>query len=217
MIRKIYAFITIVFFSTVSLAYNTAEDTTPFGYKQGAYGPKPKSLTSTIFSGLYTNGLNQNFPQGINRITDIWRFGFALGYQIDESFGVESHLSYTPTINNNFDTYTYDAALSGTYDFPLMERFYLYATLGPSVLHFRTPNINNFTRFALQYSLGAKFFLFKNMNLRADIRAMTTFDSANTAFSPSLGLQYYFQSKRRRLDRDGDGIRDMIDQCPDEP
>jgi|GEM_PF-1160984 len=198
-------------------AYDVMDDRTPFGFKDGAYGVKSNSLITTLSLGAHYNALAQSLPQRISYLDDIWRYSLGLGYQIDEVFGVELLGGFNSTVNNSLRVFNYDAAFMLVVDLPLAERLGFYATAGPGLVYIDRVNATQFTRFAAQYAVGLKWFLFKNLNIRLDLRGITSFDAINTAFAPSLGLQYYFNGGRKNPDLDGDGIANDVDKCPNEP
>lgn len=198
-------------------AYNVLDDTTPFGFNDIDYGVKPKSLITTLSVGGYYNSLEQDLPQRINYFQDIWRYSLGLGYQVDDIFGFELIGGFASTVDQSLRLFSYDAALMLVLDLPLSSRLGLYGTVGPGFVSVDRVNVNQFTRFAAEYALGLKLFAFKNLNLRLDLRGITTFDTLNTAFAPSLGLQYYFNTHRKNPDMDGDGIANDVDKCPKEP
>ncbi|MCB0271642.1 MAG: OmpA family protein [Bdellovibrionales bacterium] len=217
MTKKILLIGLIAFFTFPVFGYNVTVDPTIYGFREGLYGPKKKSLTTSLSIGQYWNGVSQNLPQGVSRFSDTWRYILGVGYQLDENFGLQTHLGFTPTRNNNNEIYSYDMGITGSYDLEIFKHLYLYGALGPGFIYVKTPNIDAISRFAIHTSAGAKVFAFKNLAITLELSAITSFDSLNAAFAPSVGVKYYFQSTRNRLDQDGDGIKNDLDKCINEP
>lgn len=203
---------------TAAFGYNVNDDTTAFGYEKEEYGPKPKSLTFTMLTGGYFNGLNQNFPINVSRGSNMWRYGVRLGYAVDQNLEFDFNFAYTPTIDNAVNLNVWDYGFNGLYNLILNEYVAPYATVGFGAITFDEPLIFHFTRFQVNYGLGVKFFIFKNMALAPEVRAITSFDPINTAITANLNLTYYMTLKPAKIsDRDGDGIPDKKDKCPDQP
>lgn len=217
--KKIVVIFSILLISfTTAYGYNVNDDTTVFGYEKGEYGPKPGSFTFTMLSGGYFNGLNQNFPANVSRISNLWRYGLRFGYAVDQNLEFDLNMVYTPTIDNGFNLNIWEYAFNGSYHLPLSEFIYPYATLGAGASTFDEALIFHFTRFHVNYGAGIKFFLFQNMALAPEIRAYSSFDPFNTAVAATLNLTYYMTMKPKKIsDRDGDGIADRKDKCPDQP
>ncbi len=202
---------------SVLWAVDVTTDPTPFGYAKDEFGPKDNSLTFSAFVGILDNAEGQQFPQGVSKAQNLWRYGIRLGYSITQNFDIEAHLGYTPTTNNLNDLFIYDTALMGAFDIPISRFIYLYGMMGPGAVHYRLSNVGNTTDFSGNIGAGIKAFVFKNLHVRAEFLGIATFDDFNFAIAPNVGITYYFQSQQRRKDRDRDGILNEVDQCPDQP
>ena len=205
---------------TFAQGIDVREDTTVFGSREAEYGPKEDSITFSLFSGGYFNGLNQNFPTTASpfaNFTNYWRYGVRIGYSVLKNLEVAGHLAYTPTVDNNINLNVYDFGGSVIGNIPLYKQIYAYATLGVGAIRYREVAIFDFTRFNLSYGAGLKFFPFKNLAIAPEFLAMTIFDPSKTAFSPTLNIVYYWNFKKKAPDQDRDGIPDAIDKCPTKP
>ena len=201
-----------------AFAYNVQTDRTVFGYEQEEYGPKPESMTFNLFVGPYWHGFNQNFPASISKFNNIWRYGVRLGYAFTQNIEMDAYLAYSPTIDGPFNLNVYDYGLTGFYNFILNEHVVPYGTIGLGGITFAEPLNYQFTRFQVNYGAGIKFFAFKNMAIAPELRMITSFDSIHTAFSATLNATYYLTFHPvKPSDRDGDGIPDKKDKCPDQP
>lgn len=203
---------------TSAFAYNTEDDTTVFGYQKEEYGPKPHSFTFSMLSGAYFNGRNQNFPANVSRIGNLWRYGVRLGYAVDQNLEFDLNMAYTPTVDGGFDLNVWDYGFNGLYNFILNDYVAPYATIGVGAITFDEVLRFHFTRFQVNYGAGIKFFAFPNMAIAPEFKAITSFDNTHTAYSATLNLTYYMTFKPSKVsDRDGDGIADKKDKCPDQP
>ena len=72
------------------------------------------------------------------------------------------------------------------------------------------------TKPLLNYGAGLKFFLTKNLLIRADARHVFILDSPKNGLDYSIGLGYLI-GKRPPTDADLDGVSDKLDACPDTP
>jgi outer membrane protein OmpA-like peptidoglycan-associated protein/opacity protein-like surface antigen len=216
--KKIFYIISLlVFISTHALAYNVKQDSTIFGYEKEEYGPKPKSFTVRLLTGGYFNGVRQNFPANFSKANNIWRYGVGFGYAFDQNLEMGAHLAYTPTLNNGFDLFTYDYGVNALYNFILSEHAVPYVTAGVGAIQFKQPGIVDFTRFQFNVAGGVKFFAFKNLALAPEVGTIVSFSPGNAALTVSLNAIYYFGFTPKVLpDRDGDGIPDKHDKCPDQ-
>lgn len=210
-------FMFFLFPSVLAFGIDVKQDSTIFGYQEEEYGPKPHAFTFTLFSGGYFHGLNQNFPVFASKFNNLWRYGVRFGYTLNRHFELDTHLAYTPTIDNGFRLNVYDYGLNGLVNFIISDNFVPYATIGAGAIQFREPLIFDFTRFQVNYGLGFKIFAFKNMAIAPEFLAITSTDPLHTAFSATLNATYYLRTRPPILDRDGDGILDNVDKCPDEP
>lgn len=203
--------------SVTALAYNVNDDRTVFGYQELEYGPKPDSMTFSIFTGGYFRGLNQNFATAGSRSANIWRTGVRLGYAFNRYLEMDSHLAYTSTTDFGVDLSVYDYGVNGLLNIIVNDYFSPYVTIGLGGIRFREPNFFDFTRFQFDYAAGLKFFVAKNLFIAPEFGAITSTNPIHTAFVATLNLTYYLTTKKAITDRDGDGIKDNVDKCPDQP
>ena len=198
---------------------NALADTTLFGYDQDSRGPKTGSFTFTPFAGVYLNGKYQDLDTNADRREEIWAYGLRFGYAFTPFFEVESRLMFVPTettFNRNQNVYAY--GLDGLGQLSITEWFTPYVLLGMGAMTFDPGAVSRQTKFAVDYGLGLKFFVFKNLALRPEIRGATNFGGTNTAFVGTLNLTYYAgRDQPHKNDRDQDGILDSVDACPDSP
>lgn len=105
-------------------------------------------------------------------------YGGRLGYNVTDNFGIEALFDYvhtTPTrTGSKVDMYRYGGEL--LYHFMPENTFVPYLAVGFSGLNFDDPK----TRGAVDYGLGAKYFLTDNVALRGDVRHIIYDYSAQT-------------------------------------
>ncbi len=209
----------------LSLPAPTLADTdqTLFGNAVDKFGPKPGAMTFTLFGGAYFHGRDQYLFSASDKTSEIWDMGIRLGYCLTPYFELEASGSFSPTqvsrgvLYSDQNLFTY--FLDGIFQIPWKEKYVPYGVLGigGATYDWDSPPTRNH-HFGINYGLGMKFFIFKNLALRPDFRAMTTFDTTQTSFFGTLNLTYYAQFEQPTpKDQDADGIYDHVDQCPEAP
>jgi outer membrane protein OmpA-like peptidoglycan-associated protein/opacity protein-like surface antigen len=214
--KKIVVIAALIFVPfTTAFAYNVNDDTTVFGYEKEDYGPKPESFTATMLTGAYFRGRNQHFPADVSRLNNMWRYGVRLGYAINQNFEFDFNLGYTPTVDSGFNLNVYDYSFNGVYNFIANQYVAPYITVGGGAITFKEQLIFDYTRLQANGGGGIKFFIFKNMALAPEVKAITSFNYIHTALTASLNLTYYMTSHSvKPLDNDHDGVPDKMDKCP---
>lgn len=167
------------------------EDPTLFGRVGKRYGPKPNSLTFTLLSGVYLRGENQNFNTNAVRLRRMWDYGVRLGWAFNRVFELEGGLVFSPTRNGVLSQNVYSYTLNAVVQFPVWDRVVPYLTAGGGGLSIDTEGLNRNNKLAVNYGGGIKFFIFRNLALRPDARALTSFKDTHTAILGSLNLTYY--------------------------
>ncbi|MFH1016852.1 MAG: OmpA family protein [Pseudomonadota bacterium] len=176
-----------------------AADTTLFGREGDSYGPKPGSLTFTMYGGNYLNGLGQDLITAHDRQTKIWDTGLRAGWAFNKF--VETDLSFgfarTRLTADTENVYLFSANVTGQYPV-FADRLVPYLTFGAGSVFFDPKRTQGDTDFAINYGGGLKYFIFKNLALAADARGLTSFQETHTALLLSYGLIYYFQFRGER-------------------
>ncbi|MCB0326863.1 MAG: OmpA family protein [Bdellovibrionales bacterium] len=200
------------------LAQNKDIDTTLFGYRDHPYGPKAGTMTVSLFAGMYTQGENQNFSTNVSKWSNIWTYGVRAGYSLTRALEVESYFAFTPTVNRNFNLYYYEGGIGPLFNFIFNDQIVPYAIVDFGASYMKQSDGFSQSKFALGYGAGIKFFAFKSLAIRPEFKAITSFSSTHTSIVPTLNLTYYMGRKtHQRKDKDGDGIEDATDKCPDQP
>lgn len=179
-------------FLLLSLTQAAQADPTLFGHEEDRFGPKPGAFTVTMGSGIYVRGRAQVLPVGSDKFSKIWHYGLRVGYAFSRYVELESHLGFTPTTTNFNALNVWEYGVNGVGQLPVTDRFVPYLTLGAGAATFDEEYGLRLTRFAVNYGAGVKFFVFKSLALRPEIRALTSFDSVHTAIIGTLNLTYYF-------------------------
>jgi len=212
-------FLSLILFTAFSAGAAEPPDRTVFGYAPDPYGPKVGALTFTTSFGTYLHGRGQYLGSGGTRLNDIWNLGLRVGYALHENAELELSFGYTPTQTLNSEENVYFLLLDGLGQLPVNDWFVPYLVLGLGAARYDTyfTGGNSFTKFAVDYGIGAKFFVAKNLAVRPDVRALSTFGNAQTAVVATLNFTYYaFFGKYVPKDRDHDGIPDFRDKCPEQ-
>ena len=116
------------------------------------------------------------------------------------------------------------------YHFQFGQNLQVYPVLGAGVAHFFIRDLSPETDFALSYGLGAKYYVWNNVALRADIRQHHVPDALRSLREEasggpvpeadlfmnelSIGVSYFLGGPK---DSDKDGVYNRGDLCPDTP
>jgi OmpA-OmpF porin, OOP family len=177
----------VLFVSTLASA-----DPTLFGTSGDRYGPKPGAFTVTMGTGAHLHGLAQDVSGGSDRLTRIWNYTLRVGYAFSEYVELEGNLGFTPTTTTLTGLNIYDYALNILAQYPASDRVVPYLTLGGGGVTFDEEFALRLTKGAINYGGGLKFFLFKSLAVRPDVRGLTSFGPVHTAFLGTINLTYYF-------------------------
>ncbi len=169
-----------------------------------------------------------------------WTAGLSLGYNFTEKWGAELSFNYADCdydgplslqpIDFNNDQgkvlmYRLDLLYHLTGILPDMVVPYLAAGAGMETFDSEQSGVDSDDDFILNYGGGLKFFVTRNVALRADVRHVMDFDGGDTYNNLlyALGLNFEIGGKavepevETPLDSDGDGVTDDMDRCPDTP
>jgi VCBS repeat-containing protein len=123
------------------------------------------------------------------------------------------------------DSYTYN--LNMQYHLTPSKIFVPYLNFGIGSMDFESDAIESNNAVRMNYGLGAKYFLDENIALRGDIYHIVSLDDPDNQLLCTLGLTFQLgaepilkeKSKKAPIgpDKDGDGITDAKDECPDTP
>ncbi|HLG19462.1 MAG TPA: OmpA family protein [Bdellovibrionota bacterium] len=216
--KRLPALVLLIFLFSPPLSADQA-DHTLFGRAGDRYGPKRNAVTFTPFYGWYFDGKNQHLATSADHYTETNNVGFRFGWAFHEYAEFEASLGYTPTKTLTADQNVYYYLFNAVGQYPVLDQWVPYATFGLGGIYFAPSNVNGEGDFAIDYGVGLKYFVFKNLAIRPDFRVITSFGSfTNHAFLPSINLTYYASvGKPKPGDRDRDGIADPNDRCPDAP
>jgi len=173
-----------------------------------------------LLGGIYTGGKEQDLNTGSDKASKIWNYGLRIGWAFHEYAELESFLAYTPTTTTVGDQNVYMYGVNAVGQYPITDQIVPYLTFGGGAVLFDHELQGEDSDFAVNYGGGLKFFAFKNLAIRPDIRGLTTFGGTHTALLGTLNLTYYAAfgpQATKDKDRDHDGLMDSVDQCPDEP
>ena len=150
-------------------------------------------------------------------------------------FGVEAQNSLQRLVTQsgasettNMTTWWFTGVIG--YNFQFGQNFQLFPVLGAGVAHFVIRDFSPETDFALSYGLGARYYVWNNVAIRADLRQHQVPDAlrgireeATGGPVPeadlfmnelSIGVSYFLGGPK---DSDKDGVYNRGDLCPDTP
>jgi len=157
--------------------------------------------------------LGYNFTNNLG-IEGTWEF--MKSYVDDKSAKFTRQGQFTSPIN---DVSITQFNLGLVYHFMPESVFNPYIVAGYGVNHY-SPKINNKNLSIVDFGVGAKYWVAKNVALRADVRDNMIFDEHIHNVETTLGVVFAFGGKSAAaapLDSDNDGVLDTLDKCPDTP
>lgn len=167
-------------------------------------------------------------------------YGGRLGYNFTNTFGVEAVGEFIKTkVDDKSEVQTREGQFTSpinnvrltTYHLDLLYHFMPESTFNPYVVagygaaHY-TPRINNKNMSAVNFGVGAKYWVSENIALRADIRDNVVLDERISNIEGTLGVVFAFGGTSKAapavavvtpLDSDKDGIADSRDKCSGTP
>ncbi|MGC9323654.1 MAG: outer membrane beta-barrel domain-containing protein [Desulfomonilia bacterium] len=179
----------------------------------------------TILGGWYAFDSDQDdFDNG-------WTYGAALGYNLDEHWGLEAMFNYVNSDDEgdfNLSTATFEPYeetsamlyhLDGLYHFFPDKKLvpYLAAGLGAITFDSDREGFDTDTDFMVNYGGGLKYFITESLALRGDIRHVISFDETDHNMMYNLGLMLALGGEKKTMDSDGDGVTNDLDKCPNTP
>jgi len=131
-----------------------------------AWGIKEGSFSLSPVVGGYTFEGNQNTKNAAT-------YGVRAGYNFTPNWGLEGFFQYTPTLfdDTNNTNHSYLGGIEGLYHFRADDHFVPFVAAGVGGYHFsddRTRGVP--TNLAVDYGAGFKYFITRNVALRADVR-----------------------------------------------
>jgi OOP family OmpA-OmpF porin len=109
-------------------------------------------------------------------------YGVRAGYNVSDNFGIEALFDYVNTNSNNSGSsvkmYRYGGEM--LYHFMPENTFVPYLAVGLSGLNFDAAGVEKKARVAVDYGLGAKYFVNDSFALRADVRHIIYNDNSQT-------------------------------------
>ena len=214
----------IVFF-TLLIASFVLAGTALAGQREGAFSLSPM-VGYHVFEG------DQNTD-------DAFSGGFALGYNVTKHWAAEIDLHYTPTETDMFgpadvDVDVWTFGMNALYHFNPEGTLVPYVTAGFGGMVFSADNSFEDKDYMMNWGVGAKYFVSKDMALRLEARHVidlhsdrdwdrdsTDSDKTDNNLLALAGLYWQFGGAAEPTpppaDSDGDGIPDIRDKCPDTP
>jgi OmpA-OmpF porin, OOP family len=170
---------------------SASADPTLFGNEPDRYGPKPNSLTLSMGTGVYLRGRAQELLTTSDKWSKIWNYTLRVGYAFSEYLELEADLGFTPTRTsfNALSVWNYTANIVG--QIPVTDHMVPYVTAGGGAMTFDEEFGLRQTRGVVDFGGGLKLFLFKNLALRPDLRALWSFRPSHVAFLGTMNLTYY--------------------------
>lgn len=198
---------------------------------------KAGSVSFTPFVGGYFFERNQN-------VKDAAIFGLRGGYNFTDNFAMEGMVSFLQTKNENAGDSAqnvYSCSMEGLYHFMPHSRFVPFVALGVGGIHYGYEEPYRVSRLAVDYGAGMKFFITKDIAVRADVRHVIPLNDRYNDLMCTLGINFAFgrhntytdeneirneiktekeksyAQAEESLDADRDGISDDVDKCPGTP
>ncbi len=167
-------------------------------------------------------------------------YGLGIGYNLTERWGVEAAFNY---VNADFETGNREmnvslGRLDALYHFNVTDRFVPYLAAGVGGINFNPDGAKSDEDALVNYGVGVKYFLTKNIALRGDVRHVISFDETYSNLLYTAGLSFFFGGEKETVaaapapapkpapapapapapkDSDGDGVYDDADKCPGTP
>ena len=181
-----------------------------------------------------TSALGYNIYDNDRDLSDDAFFGYGFGYNINTKWTIESWLTYSETeldSNSGSDVDVLGYRLDALYHLPKFGSWTPYVVAGLGRAEFDNGPNENTDETQLNAGIGLKRKVYKNWNVRGDVRAFDNLDQGDdtgdsgTDYALQLALTYAFgkrgyapvESKPAPLDTDGDGVLDTADLCPKTP
>lgn len=154
-------------------------------------------------------------------------FTLGLGYNFTKNLATELAFSYIHTdADGSFtddDVYVYQPRIDLLYHILPDKMIVPYVALGVGGMMFDDDNIaprELDDMFQANAGGGLKLFVSEDVALRADARYYHGFEDSQSEYALTLGMVFQLGGEREPkpcMDRDGDGVCDDEDQCPDTP
>ncbi|MBF0453109.1 MAG: SPOR domain-containing protein, partial [Candidatus Magnetomorum sp.] len=162
-------------------------------------------------------------------------FGVGLGYHLTPQFGAEVMAFYGHHNVSYWDEtqQTVDFEESGSSTYHLNMHYYLtpqkvfvpYFNLGISSMDIDSDFVEENNSVRINYGIGAKYFLNETIALRGDVYHIFSLDEPDNHLAATVGLSIQLGAKAPKVeekkpvqfDKDGDGVLDTRDECPNTP
>jgi len=149
--------------------------------------------------------------------------GLGLGYNIDQTWGLEGMFNFINTDSGEegaLDVYTY--RLDALHHFMPDKKFTPYIATGIGGITFDPEEGKKDDDFLANYGLGLKYFINEVVALRVDARHIISFDETYNNFIYTFGFTLLLGGEKKAVpsqdkDNDDDGVLDYLDKCPDTP
>jgi OOP family OmpA-OmpF porin len=188
-----------------------------------------------------------NFFQSRQNLENRPIFGGRIGYNFTEHFGIEASGEFVRSrVDDKAKTFSKEGEFTSPIDGVSITSYHLdllyhlmpegkfnpFVTAGYGAVHYN-PRINSKNMSAVDFGVGAKYWLWENVALRVDVRDNLLVDEQIHNVQTTLGLVFRFGGNQKAAkaavaepvvaatppapDSDGDGVPDARDKCPGTP
>jgi len=168
--------------------------------------------------------LGAHIFEGDQHIDDAATFGLGVSYSLTPEWAFELAAQFTPTETDpgGLDLDALVPRLDALYHLAPGDKLVPYLSAGIGTLRLSPDKGGSETEFALNYGAGLKYFLSKELALRAEARHLIVPDAPDSNLLVLAGLSFSFGTrnalpKPEPVDSDMDGIFDAVDLCPYSP
>ncbi|KPA14856.1 repeat protein [Candidatus Magnetomorum sp. HK-1] len=189
-----------------------------------------KIQANTATFSLMSGGLI--FEQNKN-VGDGPIYGLGLGYHLTPQLGAEFIAIYGQHNVSYWDDANQVVGFeeSGSNLYHLNVHYYLmpkkifvpYLNLGISKMDFESDAVEDDSNIRVNYGFGAKIFLNEIIALRGDLYHIFSLDDSSNQLACTVGMTFQLgaklaeKKKSLKFDKDGDGVMDIRDECPQTP
>ncbi len=170
---------------------------------------------------LYPHYTNYKYDTLVGTsIKDNDGFGITMGTNFDENWGVEiSWDEIKSATKSGLDIKTRLFQLNSTYTFDIDSKFkpFLIAGIGNTSNTFDVHPTYIADGTSANFGVGFKVAVTSNLEFRADVRDVHTFDNKTDDVMTTVGFNLHLSNSTPPSDSDGDGVYDDGDRCPATP
>lgn len=201
----------------------------------------PQTAQASQWAGAFSLSpmVGYHVFEGDQNTEDGFVGSFSVGYNITQRWAAEFDVQLTKTetdlpMGTNEDMDVWSFGVNALYHFNPDGSFVPYLTAGLGGMTFQLDNFDDDSDYKMNWGVGAKYFLNKDIALRMEARHIidlhsdrswdrdgTSSDDTDHNLMAMAGLYLQFGGPAVAppppLDSDGDGIPDVRDKCPDTP